>query len=632
MPEFEELNRASPVMPGDIDLHAIPSASVHDFLAIYEETNEVAQTQRANRSFEAGNVLARYFIGNRNPRPIASILSAVSNRWDACGIRETPYLDLEFWSNHVGFYDWCFRRYPVHSERFHFFGLSDTLQANEKVTLQKLIDMLRAGLTWNEIIDSFIPSNEHRAVQPVTDPPPIVYLGNCVIRPTRSFVVGRTTPAFDERITSELPKVAQDHLLDVEVEGIPCLTMKYECTATILSTALKLTTAEFTQQDPNLGPCATASVWVATRCLSQRFNLNKYDYATITRQAMGASSRDRGATATFDPNSASNGLYTSEIETAFLETGAHPLTFGRAGTDKPSEQASQLRQELYSFVESGIPVLVFTNGDPEGYEDGHVMVAVGHSLPSHERIRAYIKPAKKCIPSDLSHISDRHYLVSTMIPVYYAHDDRYGPFNRLRFLTDHEQFRHNAVKHGQNALRRRKSYPPPSVLVGGRHSPQRQYISQLMVPLPPGIRVGSYAPLVEVLGRFDEKYLKVFQDNENFLWRSFLVEGARFKQSTVEREYAPQLRAWYAGILLPKYVWVFEVTVLAKDDFSQMFAESTPRYIHGEFLYDPTSPVHELRPLTRRLLGRAADYRGGNPMDVPPAESDWCVYECFQRG
>jgi len=78
-------------------------------------------------------------------------------------------------------------------------------------------------------------------------------------------------------------------LIAEEFDGRPFLKVAQPCVANLLSAHFVIDAPEFIQQDPNLGHCATASLWVTTRAMARRFGTNQYQYGTITRQAMGGS-------------------------------------------------------------------------------------------------------------------------------------------------------------------------------------------------------------------------------------------------------------------------------------------------------------------------------------------------------
>jgi hypothetical protein len=82
-------------------------------------------------------------------------------------------------------------------------------------------------------------------------------------------------------------------------------------------------------------------------------------------------------------------------------TGARPLFFPYQEGEPVDREALRIRQELYSFIESGIPVILCmseTNRNPEGLVvGGHAVVVVGHNLPALETVSSagYVQLASK---------------------------------------------------------------------------------------------------------------------------------------------------------------------------------------------------------------------------------------------
>jgi hypothetical protein len=182
------------------------------------------------------NFLTSYLTKNQNPHPLGRILASVHRRWNAFGVLEYPYLDLEFWNDHAGFYDRCFFRYPVACVRLHFFALrhihgQDGLPAlpNDATPAECVSQLLLKGKDWSAI----------RAHFKRTCRKSLEYLGYCVIRPTNSFVVGRTAIRFDNRPADMLPKDIIERLLPQERDGKPFLIVRHACSAKVLSTKLK---------------------------------------------------------------------------------------------------------------------------------------------------------------------------------------------------------------------------------------------------------------------------------------------------------------------------------------------------------------------------------------------------------
>ena len=607
-----------------IQLDPLPGIAIDDALSLWPLPKSSSSQARGRQLIQSGNILPYFILRNRNPEPIHHILRCVRVRWGAFGIIERPYLDLEFWDAHSGFYDKCFLEHWRSCVRLHFFSLKSTAphkllagsaaEAIEQKARKEMITHFKTGLSWSEIQAQ------------VGDG--LAYRGYCVLRPTMSFCVGRTAICFDERAHQELIESYGGDRVDAvrhfgllkEEEGKPYLKASHKCTAHLLATRLTIDTVEFMQQDPNLGPCATVSMWVATHITSEKFGLNKFNYSTITRQAIGAWNRDRQSTATFEPSDLdTGGLYPSEMRNAISQTGGRGLTIW-VKKRPPENESLRLQQELYSFVESGIPVILCLNDLPNGRGIGHAVVVVGHHLSSWSNLNNGVgsnslTPANAVIPSASNH----HFLLSSAVRTYYAHDDSYGPFNRITFFPDGGQEEYGRLVALQptepKTERRRLGGPLDSPMVRvGRDELSVKFLQGLVVPLSPLTNGDSSGPLEHVLGVFDRRFLgpitAAVSKRPPFLWRSLLMEGAEFKASTQHR-YSREVISWYASMMLPRYVWLFELSVVNDHLWERQFYPHAQRDIVGEFLCDPTTPSRDPRCLSMRLLNVGYDYRDG---------------------
>jgi hypothetical protein len=227
-------------------------------------------------------------------------------------------------------------------------------------------------------------------------------------------------------------------------------------------------------------------------------------------------------------------------------------------------------------------------------------------------------------------------LLSSAVQVYYAHDDAYGPFNRVHFfrtLRQEDQERCLASADpgaGPNADQVRADFRP--ILEIGRVKPRLYRVSRILVPVPLDVRNGPENVLVDALQRFDKDALPRFAKelkDARFLWRTVLAEGAVFKRSLDGRGFRDELRAWYATLHLPKYVWVAEVSVVEKEEFSDQFVCGSRRQIDGEFLYDATAPLYDLHWISDRIQRRARDWRQPADWRVLGPDCDEATF-CFE--
>jgi hypothetical protein len=105
------------------------------------------------------------------------------------------------------------------------------------------------------------------------------------------------------------------------------------------------------------------------------------------------------------------------------------------------------------------------------------------------------------------------------------------------------------------------------------------------------------------------------------------VEGADFKHSLATRGYSPRLRTWYASLHLAKYVWLYEVTMVPGASLEHWNGVSSKhRKIHGEFLYDATTPDYDVHLLAERFLTAYPDEDSPHRRRDDPEAG---LYDCF---
>ena len=255
--------------PNDISLSFVPPLLLDNCLTLLESTGPKEVDNRARQlahpSFAAAgaNVFKNAISHNEQVIPIRSILRIVRKRYNCFALVEHPYLDLEEWSNYAVFYAKSFIRHERLCSRVHFF------EGDEK-NARILIDVLMSG---SEVAFA----DQLRKLQ-------LKYRGFCVLRPGKSFNVGRTAIEFDIRGPQNTVMLERHPL---ETDGQPYCTADVPNRIHLGGTHVVVQAPPFVQQNPAIGVCATASLWAASQVLAARFGLHKFSYDTITRQAIG---------------------------------------------------------------------------------------------------------------------------------------------------------------------------------------------------------------------------------------------------------------------------------------------------------------------------------------------------------
>jgi len=289
---------------------------------------------------------------NTNPVPLRSLFRILCKRWQVnLLVIEYPYVEMEFWDTYASFHSRSFLPHPKVCWRVHFFKSSGSNNA-------RLIEDIRAGATQDDLVASGFE-----------------YLGFTTLRPTPSFNLGRTALRFDEKTGRKRGLTEGGTEGDaIEFDGKRFCKGKSVQVANACATKLEVDAVPYLQQDPVAGMCATASLWVASQVLAAKFELHKFPYLQITRQAEVSSGR------VLPPDEADNvqfphGLSVREICAVITRTGAVPLVVRPRSSGDPS---AQMRDVLYTFVESELPVVLCCEKLGRA---GHAVVTAGHALP-----------------------------------------------------------------------------------------------------------------------------------------------------------------------------------------------------------------------------------------------------------
>ena len=518
---------------------------------------------------------------NVNPVPLRSVFKiAVKMHGATCCIVESPYLDLEYWDSYAHVYGRSFRNYSKACVRLHFFRGPEGKE-----------ERLRRRLLSN---------GSERHVRKLG----FEYLGFAVLRPTASYNVGRVALLFDEAKGSQ--RTVPPDPDDPEYEGIPRCKGRSQQEANLLGASLAVRAVPFVQQDVVTGMCATASCWSASQVLANRHDLHKFPYLEITRNAF--SEALRGESGAIPPE---RGLDLEHVRRALAKTGANPqvvLAAEKAVDDAFDHRVSIImRHALYTFVESHIPVIVLLDN-----RDGrqlHAVCAVGHLQPDIRDFRTVEHAVHSGLYKDMP---DTNYLVSETVLRCYVNDDAYGPYNRMDFLSPGEHIDLN------RPLNDSQKYRCPVRLKGRNERKTKKPlvldIVGLVAPVPPYVRNRPDAVTENAVRAFVAKQVAEQMSHKaaeafgvegleyQTLWRTVLTKGSAFKQSLAQRGYPRAHRSAYASLHMPKYMWVCEFTLFEKRQAHDVLGAEDRRIIHGEILFDTSTPSFDLTPIALSLI------------------------------
>jgi hypothetical protein len=326
---------------------------------------------------------------------------------------EHPYTDRHYLSEYQGYYATSFRPPPSRTTRLHFFS-----------------SKLDEGAAY-QIAEAATDVESFRTIRREYQNK---YLGFVVVRPLESAPIGRTVlhvygsrPA---RIFGSPPPPHRAHLLGL---------------------TLKARGVQFHQQDRAVGACATAAVSAALSAVIRRDGGRAPTTLAITEQANRSAPEGR-----IFP--AAGGLSRQQMIGAVIASGYSPDVI------KPARGESSLfLLAIMTYVRSGIPVVMQLC--TEGAEEGHAVTVVGF------RVSDATEPAEDLVEST----DGPFFLRSKGISKLYVHDDRLGPYARMRWQKDDGEPTVTFVPYGESfpALER------PSI------------VSCAIAPLYPKIRMSA---------------------------------------------------------------------------------------------------------------------------------------------
>jgi hypothetical protein len=332
------------------------------------------------------------------------------------------------------------------------------------------------------------------------------YAGYSIIRPTRPNCVGRT-------------------LLEPAACGLKnaCVTL---CTehVSIQGTKLRVKGFPFISQDADVTVCAQSALWMLSRYFSNRYQVypETYPYrlTTLTRDySIGR----------LMPTA---GLYIWQMAEALRQMGFAPLIYDR------SQYGEDFEHWLYSYVESGIPILAAF--------DSHVVVLFGHRSD-------YSNPA------EANPVAGKPFIVSSQFnKAFVGNDDNGYPYQILNGAP-------------------------------GGMSKQLADLRQFVAPLPERVFLPAesfHNVVTAILSRPDIgfKARSPIIAAAPPLLRMFLTSGKSFKRHLAERQMgSPTAEEVYRNLPLPHFIWVCEIS----------HPDLYPRQVWGEIIWDATRNAYE---------------------------------------
>ena len=282
---------------------------------------------------------------------------------------------------------------------------------------------------------------------------------------------------------------------------------------------LNIDTLAFQEQDKVVSACATSALWMAfykTSCYFQTHLPTPSEITSSAKNTFKFSGR------TF-PNK--EGLDHSQIGNAIENVGLEFELRNQKGLEDPQT----VKSFVYSYCKLGLPVLL-----------GIYIKGKGRHLITISGFRNEIKNENKWNKTNVS-------LVSYGINLFYAHDDRIGPYSRLKI---HDKPREDG-KIVETAWWIDKT---------GSKKYQAK-VTSIIVPIYKKIRI-SFEDIFNEVRHFDYLFKSKLGKRFNITWDIYLNSSNDYKKEILDNEDLDgDFKKKLVFVQLPKFIWISRLII-----------------------------------------------------------------------
>lgn len=292
-----------------------------------------------------------------------------------------------------------------------------------------------------------------------------------------------------------------------------------ECNVSLFGKNLTFQSLVFQEQDKVVSACATSALWVAFYKTSVIFQTPLPSPSEITTSAKNSfhySGR-------IFPNK--EGLDHFQIGNAIEKVG---LVFELRNKEIVNNFRF-VRSFIYAYSKLGLPVLLGIKIEGKGR---HLITISGYKYDTEE-----IKEGSNS--KDVN-------LLSQDIEYFYAHDDRIGPFSRLRILNDKPE----------NEIVETSWWVDPH-----GNKKYKAKVASIIVPLYKKIRL-TFEDVLNEVRKFDFIFKQKLPKKYKFLWDVYLLSSSEYKQEILSNEdLSSEFKSDVILTQLPKFVWISRLYV-----------------------------------------------------------------------
>lgn len=406
-------------------------------------------------------------------------------------IIETPYVDRHYLEEYSAYYVSAFRNGGSVTTRIHVFSIPV-----DDAQVRAWIHETAAG------------AEAYEAVQRRVDD---AYLGFIVVRPLPSAPIGRTVlrPYRGNTSRSYIPREGghEVHLfgLTLVARGLP-----------------------FQQQDQAVGACATTALWSALSRVARADGGRAPTPYAVTQAATQHYLADRVLPAV-------SGLELAQFTSAVRGLGYAPYVL------HPTTNHEAFLLSLKCYLQTGIPALLVLMID-DGY---HAVTVSGYRVSDDEEAVPDLHARIAGLP---------HALRARGMSRVYVHDDRFGPYVRMRLVSGHVESGVAAEAARDEIALERIAAPgvDPLANAGG-------IVCYAVLPLYPKLRLSAR----EMIGIAVELRSMVWtlldqSEREQLNFETFFVQSGRYQSQLMRSGFGDvtRLEAFVRTVSLPRYVGV----------------------------------------------------------------------------
>lgn len=417
---------------------------------------------------------------------------------------ENDYVSLDYLTDYAEYYAQCFQKYPKTCKRVHFFS-------NE-------FDPTR----FTEVIAGNPNSKDNRKFWKH-------YLGNIVVRPIPQRVIGTTLL----RTYPEFEKIGAVHRhffggRDYKIH--------------LFGNEISIRSLAFQEQDRVLSACATAAVW------SMLHKASSHHYAVL--KTPSEITKDANANGIHGERLFPNdGLTTLQITTAIQKAGMETEV---RSSQQPDFTNSYVKRVIRAYATIGVPILMGIQVPVNKYNGlDSVTLDLQDFKPKSNSVR---RSKKDVISKEGSHataICGYRYKKfnskkptseitwrSDAIEKLLVHDDQWGPFARMVFVSD---------------------TPTAALMTDWSNLTRKETpITDLIIPLYHKIRI-KLDEVEFLITAFDRIFWNIFEKGatlkEDISWDVYLDYSENFKQKVKSYLQGHHLHRILQRSL-PKYLWI----------------------------------------------------------------------------